>query len=485
MEYRLIHAPGFETAHGWFNVKRPLTSEDLRGKIVLLDFWSYCCINCLHLIPELRRLEERYEDQLVVLGIHSAKYRNERSDENIRQAILRQRIRHPVANDRDFRIWRSYDVHAWPTLVLIDEEGYVLERWAGEGHGEGIEEGIRGAIALARRRGTLKEGPFPLSAPERAEQPGFLSFPGKVLFDEPSERLFVADTGHDRIVIARPDGKVLDVAGSGKAGAADGKFEEASFRGPQGMALSEEGLWVAEPENHLIRRLDFARRTVETVAGMGHQAPWGSTGGPALRTPLNSPWDLAARGQDLFVAMAGAHQIWRFSNGWLEPYAGSGQEEIFDAPRARAALAQPSGLTTDGKELFFADSETSSIRRIGESDERVTTLVGQGLFVFGDQDGIGEAVRLQHPLGVSFMGGRLFLADTYNHKIKRLDPLSRRVETLCGSGKPGYADGKEGAFWEPGGLSAGTNRIFVADTNNHALRSVDPETGFVSTLFLR
>ncbi|MGE5708358.1 MAG: hypothetical protein ACM3YO_08495, partial [Bacteroidota bacterium] len=324
-------------------------------------------------------------------------------------------------------------------------------------------------------RGTLKEGPFPLASPEKGPDE-FLSFPGKVLYDEPSERLFIADTGHDRILIARPDGGVLDIAGCGSPGAADDSFERASFRGPQGMALTPDGLWVADTENHLLRRLDLDRRTVETIAGTGHQAPWGSPGGPPRQTSLNSPWDLAVLDRELFVAMAGAHQIWRFSMDWLGPFAGTGQEELFDAPRAQATLAQPSGLTTDGKVLFVADSETSSIRRI---DEGVTTLVGQGLFVFGDTDGIGEEVRLQHPLGVSFMGGMLFVADTYNHKIKRLDPISRRVETLAGN----HSDYEP--FWEPGGLSAGKTRIFVADTNHHAIRWIERETKRVSTLVLR
>jgi thiol-disulfide isomerase/thioredoxin len=115
----LVRAPEFPAGMQWLNTATPLRLADLRGKIVLLDFWTYCCINCMHIIPELTALERKYPNELVVIGVHSAKFHNEGDSENIRQAILRYEIQHPVVNDRDFRIWRSYAVRAWPTLMVI------------------------------------------------------------------------------------------------------------------------------------------------------------------------------------------------------------------------------------------------------------------------------------------------------------------------------------------------------------------------------
>lgn len=434
----------------------------------------------------LEALEREFGDALVIVGVHSAKFPNEAVPESLAEAVSRHGISHPVVNDADFAIWQHYGVRAWPTLILVDPEGYVVGSVAGEGHGPALREAIQALIAEHRQAGTLRVDGRPFSM-RRPAPPAdsFLAYPGKVLADAPGRRLFIADGGHHRIVIADPSGQVRSVAGAGEAGFADGAFATAGFRHPQGMALVDEHLYVADTENHAIRRLSLTARTVETVAGTGGQAPGRPRPGTGRAVALNSPWDLIRHDGTLYIAMAGCHQIWAMdlTTGALTPFAGSGREELRDGPRPEAGFNQPSGLATDGQALFVADSEASAIRVITFGDfGRVTTLVGVGLFEFGDRDGIGAAVRLQHPLGVALLGGICYIADTYNHKIKRLYPALRRVETVFGTGKPGRADGAEPTFFEPGGLAATPGHLYIADTNNHRICVADLGAGTVAVL---
>ncbi|HKG13420.1 MAG TPA: thioredoxin-like domain-containing protein, partial [Pyrinomonadaceae bacterium] len=267
-----VRAPELEGGRGWLNTGAPLSLAALRGKVVLLDFWTYGCVNCMHVIPDLKRLEEKYQKQLVVIGVHSAKFENEKETENIRRIVLRYQIEHPVVNDADFRIWNSYAVHAWPTLVLIDPAGYVVGKASGEGHYAALDEAIGGLVGDARKRGTLNEQPLKLAL-ERAKVGDLpLAFPGKILADAAGERLFIADTNHNRVVVTRLDGTLLYTIGSGARGSADGGFDKASFHHPQGLALEGDSLYVADTENHLIRRVDLKARNVETVAGTGGQS---------------------------------------------------------------------------------------------------------------------------------------------------------------------------------------------------------------------
>jgi DNA-binding beta-propeller fold protein YncE len=420
------------------------------------------------------------------VGVHSAKFPNEAVAESLVEAVARHGITHPVVNDGDFAIWQRYAVRAWPTLVLVDPQGYVVGAVAGEGHGPALREAIQALIAEHRQAGTLRvDGrPFALRNPAPPAD-GFLAYPGKVLADVASRRLFVANSGHHRIVVADPAAQVRAVAGIGEPGFADGSFATARFRHPQGMALVGEHLYVADTENHAIRRLDLRARTVETVGGTGEQAAGRPRPGTGRAVALNSPWDLVSRNGTLYIAMAGCHQVWAMdlTTGTLTPFAGSGREELRDGPRLEAGLNQPSGLATDGQALFVADSEASAIRVITLGDVgRVTTLVGAGLFEFGDQDGTGAAVRLQHPLGIALLGEACYIADTYNHKIKRLYPALRRVETVFGTGKPGRGEGAQPSFFEPGGLSAAAGRLYIADTNNHRICLADLAAGTVATL---
>jgi len=479
-----IRAPELTGGSGWLNTDRPLSLAALKGKVVLLDFWTYGCINCMHIIPDLKRLEAKYPNELVVIGVHSAKFKNEKQTENIRRIILRYELEHPVYNDSEFSVWQSYGVRAWPTQVLIDPAGYAIGAVSGEGNYEVIDEAIAKTVADFRKRGELNEQPLKLVL-ERAKVGDLpLAFPGKVLADAHNDRLFIADSNHNRIVITKLDGTLVETIGTGERAAVDGPFEKATFYRPQGMALDDDTLYIADTENHLIRKVDLKARMVETIAGTGRQSTEYFKEGPGRSVGLNSPWDLQLAGRTLYIAMAGPHQIWKLDldKDQVSTFAGSGREARIDGELLKSGFAQPSGITTDGKSLYVADSESNIIRQIDLAKGQVDTLVGGDLFEFGDVDATGDDVRLQHPLGVISVGDKVLIADTYNHKIKELDPLKRKVTTLFGTGKPGQADGTSASFYEPGGLSVANGKLYVADTNNHAIRVIDLKTRETMTL---
>jgi DNA-binding beta-propeller fold protein YncE len=486
-EHGPVRAPELDGAVAWLNTPAAITLAQLRGKIVLLDFWTYGCINCQHVLADLHRLQAKFADVLVVIGIHAAKFDNERSTENIRRTLQRLGIRYPVANDAHFAIWQAYTVRAWPTQVLIDPRGYVVGTATGEGHSAQLEEVIEAVATVFAEQGTLDRTPRPLSI-EPTPPVGTLAFPGKVLVDEAGARLFVADTGHHRIVEASLDGGIVRVFGDGSAGREDATAEAARFHSPQGMAVDGATLWVADAGNHLIRRVDLESGRVSTAAGTGRQAMWQqSDGGAALEISLNSPWDLAHDGRLLFVAMAGPHQLWLLDAGrkMVIRYAGTGAEGRHDGHVDEAAFAQPSGLALVGRELYVADAEANIVRAVALPPMNlVRTLAGGDLFEFGDVDGVGDAARLQHPLGLCSVVDGVLVADTYNHRLRHLDPVTGRVQRWAGSGRPGHVDGAAATacFYEPGGLSATGRHVYVADTNNHAVRVVDLASREVRTL---
>jgi len=529
-----VRAPEFPANYPWLNTDKPLSIASLKGRIVLLDFWTYCCINCLHVLPDLKYLEQKYPDSLTVIGVHSAKFDNEKEVENIRQAILRYDIEHPVIVDSDMTIWQSYAVRAWPTLMVIDPESYVIGYVSGEGNRDALDELFGKLIAEHKDKNAVKFESLSFSLEkERKPLSTPLAFPGKVLafaitateakqlhqqvallgeMTEDSESveelvepgpansviqslvgscLFIADSGHNRIVVSTTEGEVLHVIGTGKPGLTDGDFAEAEFFAPQGMSFDVDSqiLYVADTENHALRKIDFVTQRVETIAGNGEQShEFVHDSGKGLETKLNSPWDVERVGDRLFIAMAGAHQIWemQLDTGIIGVYAGNGRESCVDGNLAESAFSQPSGLATDRSELFVADSEISSIRAIGiDEDPQVRTVCGSGeLFGFGDRDGRAEEVRLQHCLGVEYAQNYLWVADTYNHKIKRIDHRGGMSRTMIGDGTAGHLDGKgiNARFFEPSGLSAIGPHLFIADTNNHVIRRVELDTLTVTTL---
>ncbi len=498
-----VRAPSLDGGGDWINTAGPLDLRQLRGKFVVLDFWTYCCINCMQILPELHKLEQKYADQLVVIGVHSAKFLTEGDTENIREAVLRYEIDHPVVNDARRVLWTRYEVNAWPSLRIIDPEGFVIAVHSGEATFETLDKFFSSVVSTYRRKRLLDETPlrFDLERYSAKETP--LRFPGKVQADEASDRLFISDSSHNRIVITKLDGTLVDVVGSGAIGRQDGGYQDASFDHPQGTVLHKGALYVADTENHLIRRVDLAKKQVTTIAGTGRQSRDFTVrvAGRPKYSSLSSPWALCVHDDELYIAMAGKHQIWKMTadHSRIFPFAGSCAEDIIDGPllartafqKNYAAFAQPSGLTSDGRWLFVADSEGSSIRAVPFlSTGKVLTVIGtaklrdQRLFTFGDREGKAGPGMLQHPIGVAHHDGRIYISDTYNNKIKVIDLRTLTLKTIAGDLEPGRSD-TPARFDEPAGLSIAADKLYIADTNNHLVRVIHLAGDFaVKTLMI-
>lgn len=438
-----VRAPELRGSGGWLNTGgRDLTLADLRGKVVLLDFWTFCCVNCLHVLDELRPLEARYADELVVIGVHSPKFTHEADHDALAAAVERYDVHHPVLDDPELLTWDAYAARAWPTLSLIDPEGYVVWTMAGEGHAEAIDRRVAALVAEHGERGTLHRGDGPYVPPPPPESP--LRFPGKVIA-LPSGTLLVSDSAHHGLVEMAADVEtVFRRIGSGERGRADGPPEKASFAEPQGLCVLPADVAatvgydvvVADTANHLLRGVRLEDGAVTTVAGTGR--PWRAapTTDTASDVDLSSPWDVAwfdaPYGGQLAVAMAGVHQLWAVDPvaGTAHPWVGTTTESLRDGPVGQAWMAQPSGLAADGDRLWVVDAESSALRWV--EGEEIHTAIGEGLFDFGHIDGPAAGALLQHPLGVAVLpDGSVAVCDTYNGAIRRYDPVAEDVSTLA------------------------------------------------------
>ncbi|XP_004680480.1 PREDICTED: NHL repeat-containing protein 2 [Condylura cristata] len=516
-----LSVPEFPEGLDWLNTEEPISVyKDLCGKVVILDFFTYCCINCIHLLPDLHALEHTYSDKdgLLIVGVHSAKFPNEKVLENIRSAVLRYNITHPVANDANASLWQELEVSCWPTLVILGPRGNMLFSLIGEGHKDKLFLYTSIALKYYKDRGQIRDNKIGIKLYKDSLPPSPLLFPGKVTVDDVSNRLVIADTGHHRILVVGKNGQIQYSIGGPNPGRKDGLFSESTFNSPQGIAIINDVIYVADTENHLIRKIDLKTETVSTVAGIGIQGTDKEGGAKGEEQPISSPWDVVCgssgsegqREDILWIAMAGTHQIWallldsgrlpkknELKKGTCLRFAGSGNEENRNnAYPHKAGFAQPSGLSLASEDpwncLFVADSESSTVRTISLKDGAVKHLVGgerdpMNLFAFGDVDGEGISAKLQHPLGVTWDKKRnlLYVADSYNHKVKVVDPKTKNCTTLAGTGDASNVISSsftESTFNEPGGLCIGENGqlLYVADTNNHQIKVMDLETKTVS-----
>ncbi|MEO3972693.1 NHL domain-containing thioredoxin family protein [Streptomyces sp. CAU 1734] len=444
-----VRAPELVGKGGWLNTgDRAYTLQDLRGKVVILDFWTFCCVNCLHVLDELRELEEKHRDTLVIIGVHSPKFVHEADHRAVADAVERYQVHHPVLDDPELATWKQYAVRAWPTLVVIDPEGYVVAQHAGEGHAHAIASLVAELTAEHEAKGTLRRGDGPYVPPEPVATA--LRFPGKALV-LPSGNFLVSDSTRNRLVELEPDGEtvVREVGGPGV------------FNEPQGLALLPDGrVAVADTVHHSVKSYDPGTGAVGTLAGTGRQWWQGSAAeGPAREVDLSSPWDLAWWDGKLWIAMAGVHQLWTWDpeTDTVRAAAGTTNEGLVDGPAAEAWFAQPSGLAAAGERLWIADSETSSVRWI-DLDGVVHTAVGTGLFDFGHRDGDAAQALLQHPLGVTALpDGSVAISDTYNHALRRYDPATGQVTTLATD------------LREPSGAVLDGSEIVVVESARHRL----------------
>ncbi|MEU5928725.1 NHL domain-containing thioredoxin family protein [Streptomyces antimycoticus] len=458
-----VRAPELIGRGGWLNTgDNDLTLTDLRGRIVILDFWTFCCVNCLHVLDELRELEEKHRDTVVIVGVHSPKFVHEAEHQAVVDAVERYEVHHPVLDDPELATWKQYAVRAWPTLVVIDPEGYVVAQHAGEGHAHALEALVGQLEAEHAAKGTLRRGDGPYVPPEPV--PTELRFPGKALL-LPGGTFLVSDTTRHQLVELAADGEsVVRRIGAGERGLTDGAGERARFSEPQGLALLPDGtVAVADTVNHALRRFDPATGEVTTLAGTGRQWWQGSpTEGPAREVDLSSPWDVAWFAGRLWIAMAGVHQLWTYDPRAraVRAAAGTTNEGLVDGPAEEAWFAQPSGLAGTEDRLWIADSETSAVRYVERDGDgfAVRTAVGTGLFDFGHRDGAAEQALLQHPLGVTALpDGSVAISDTYNHALRRFDPATGEVSTLATD------------LREPSGAVLADGDIVVVESARHRL----------------
>lgn len=437
------------------NTKKPIKVKDLQGKIVLVDFWTYGCVNCMQVIPDLKFLEEKYPEELVVLGVHSAKFENEKGSFEIKKAAARYGINHPIINDSKFVIWDAFGVEAWPTLVLIDPEGKVHSGYAGEGHRAELDKDIAGLVS--KYKGKLSKAKIALE--DSAHKMKF-KFPSKMISvknfssDGKSARdvFFLTDSSHHQIVLLESDGKEVMRIGSGKEG-----FDEKTFSRPQGLAFKDGILYIADTANNALRSFDFKSGQIMTIGGDGKRGNvWAS------------PWDLEfTSNNELAIAMAGTHQLVSFNvlNKTVKVTAGSGEESMNDGGLPGNSLSQPSGLSAVGEKLYFVDAETSSLRVLEKGS--ITTLIGKGLFDFGLVDGDKKTALMQHTTGVFATEDKVYLADSYNHAVRVYDVKTGKLSTLAKG------------FKEPNDLLIVNGKLIVVSTGEHALKKVDLKTGKV------
>lgn len=428
----------------WLNTGgEELSLVGLRGRIVVLDFWTFCCVNCLHVLDELRPLEQEFADSLVIIGVHSPKFEHEGRPEAVEAAVERYAVHHPVLDDPDLVTWDAYTARAWPTLVVIDPEGYIVGQMSGEGHGPGIASLVRELISEHSARGTLRRGDSPY-VPPSSDSTQF-RFPGKAV-PLGDGGFVVSDTAHHQIVLLESDLRTERARFGGPE-----VFEE-----PQGVCVLPSDaaerlgydLLVADTVNHRIASIRLSDGRIRTEAGTGEQLRERSGGGAAHKQPLSSPWDIVWWLDRAVIAMAGTHQLWALhlatepENNTVAVLAGTSAEGLRDGAADEAWLAQPSGLavSASGDRVWIADSETSALRSIVVDDNgfRLETHIGEGLFDFGFVDGVRSQARMQHPLGVAEAAdGTVLVADTYNGAIRRFDPVTQVLSTaLTGLSEP-------------------------------------------------
>ncbi len=474
-------APEFPSSLQWLNVSRPLTLKDLRGKVVILDFWTYGCINCMHIIPDLKKLEKKYGNRIAIIGVHSPKFDNEKNLETLRKIVVRYDRRHPIVNDVDFDIFRAYGASAWPTIAVVDPAGMLLGGVTGEGHYELLDAIIRDL--LDKFRGRINSKPLPIALEKEKFRDHLLAAPEKIAVSD--RYVAISDSLHHRVLVTDHHGKLIRAIGGKDAGDHVGSPGETRFHTPRGLAFSNTGIYVADTGNHRIKFIDLKSWQTTNIAGTGENERnrWGHY--IAAETGLSSPWALAYDRPYLYISSAGSHQIWRYheTKGVLETFAGLGDEDLRDGDLRHSAFAQPSGLSLLDDKLYVADAEDSAVRVIDLKKKTVETLIGGGLFDWGDKDGRFSRAELQHVTDITALNGRyLVIADTYNHKLKRLDRRKKTVRTLIGNGKPGHGARE---LNEPSGLARMDGKILVADTNNDRILIVDAAARTVKRFRIR
>lgn len=461
----------------WFNVQKPLTLSDVFGRILILDFWTFSCVNCLHILPSLRRIERAFEDDVIILGIHSPNFPYEREVVNVLKAVQRYGIEHPVVHDPEFKLWDAYGAKVWPTLIMVSPQGQIFARQAGEPDGDKLLEAVGNAVRKYKAQGKLKPGLIERHVPGKSAQN--LRFPGKIklLRQDGQRRWAIADTGQHQVIIADDQGQILQRIGRGTAGNTDGDYAHAAFDNPHGITTGDGVIYVGDLGSHLIRKIDLTKQQVTTIAGTNRRGLTLGRDTTAISAGLASVFDLELVENNLYFANTGTHQIGVIDLDTMElrALAGNGQKDLLDGKGRDAKLAQPSSLSffAEQNRLYFADADNSAIRYVDfNQGGAVKTLVGRGMAESGRRNGPFAAAKLQHPMGVARCGDFLIIADSFNAALRKLDFVRQATENFADDFKSTTADlfpllDPEGIVWD------GQNRLLVVDSNLHRILVYD------------
>jgi Thioredoxin-like/NHL repeat len=455
--------PGLE----WVNTAQAPVAETLRGRVTLLYFWTFDCVNCLNLLADVAWLESRHHDGLCVVGVHTPRYAGQRDGAAVLKAVNRHHLRHPVASDPGFLLWQKLGVQAWPSVVLLDAQGRPAAIFTGEGHRHELDRRITDLLEDATTQDIRIYEPWP--AVSRPEPRLPLAFPSRVLAT--AQHLYIADTAHHRVIETTLEGNVLRQFGSGNAGYWDGRLVDCGLSSPQGLALGKDCLYIADTGNHAIRRVRLLSGDVDTVVGTGRAGRERPSQHPdPTAVSLCAPVDVAVLNEHVYFTVAGQQQVWDLdlTRRTLDILAGSGRFGLEDGSGIYASFAQPAGIAVMAHMLIVADAGAGAIRAVRLTDRQVTTIVGAGPWEAGDAAGKRETVRLQHPQGVATdPRGLVFVADSYNSKLKAINLKSGETRSFS----------LPYQFQEPEGISSTPGALWVANTNAHEIVRVDLGNG--------
>ncbi len=464
----------------WINIARELTKEDLEDRIILLDFWTHACVNCLHIIPEIKKLEAEFGNKLLVIGVHSGKFKNEKDIASIKKAVLKYDIQHLVVNDSELKIWNKFNINAWPTLVLINPRGKVEKRYIGENDVKYARKDIINMVEKYRYHLNREKAPILLEKNKIVRT--VLSYPTKITFSRnfsyksyEGEAFFIANTGSNNVLVVKPNGEVIVQVGSKTPGLRDGVIDMARFNSPSGLLIDENKLYVADTGNHSLRVVDFKEESVKTLVGIGSRGQILSKEKSGLSFALSSPSDIEffPNKSTIAIANSGSHQILSYdiNSKNISVLAGNGYEGIKDGKYPNNYLAQTSDLSVYGQNLYFLDSETSSLRVLNKNGQ-VKTLIGRGLFDFGDKNGDRNKALMQHPLGLFVNSRGAYIADSFNHKIRKYNFGTKKLSNLFGSSR-GQDLGENMKFDEPDDIYVIDEVMYIVDSNNNRIVKID------------
>ncbi len=471
----------------WFNTAKPLEKEDVKDKIILLNFWSYSCVKCLQLIPELKKLQDEYGNKLAIISVHSPKFSNEKNEGGIRKAIIRHDITNPVINDADLKIWNQYQVKLWPTLILFNTNGKIYDQYFDLNDSKSIERALSDTKKLLNRYNhQLSRNSLPIILEKNRLISNVLESPTKIKYSAKFDyksysgaAIFIANSAKNTIIISSISGEILAQIGSGKSGKEDGSFSDASFDLPQGLLYHNDKLYVADTNNHLIREVDFKSEKVTTILGSGN------IGLPitsdkkiaAKKVDLASPTDIEFFPNRQFIAIANSasDQILSYDveKKEVSVLAGSGKEGNEDGKLPNNSLAQTSDLVAYSNKLYFIDSKSNSLRYLNNQGVVETLIKGKLQSSQNNKNSPQNRDALQNPTGLEIDDSGIYISDSFDHQIKKYNQTTNDLTVLVGNQQNGDSLGTRTSFDEPNGIISIMDRLYVADKNNNRIVVLD------------